>query len=122
MAKLTSAAHVATSISAVVGIIVLVVTIVNINSNNEKERIRQWQGVAVFSVVEKRGPEGATFDTIREDYLEEVKSFRDFNVPQSKTKDAVLQRVLLRLLSDGVIVLGPDKRYTVNPFQYSAGR
>ncbi len=119
--KFQITAHIATTASAIVGALILIVGVVtlisaraDINDRAEKERVRQWQEVVVFSIIAKHGFGGATFKTIRSEYLDEVQVFQEFNIPQKAIQDPALNRMLLELLSRQVILLDFDQKYAIN--------
>ena len=113
MSRLQIAANAGTAISAVVGVAALVVTLLSIQTRAEAERVRQWQEVAVFSIIERHVPSSVSFQEITEEYVSEVKAFQAVNVPDKPMKETTLKRILLRLLSQGIIEVDSEGRYAV---------
>ena len=109
--RLQTAANLGTTISAIVGVIILIVTIIQIRDRAEAEMISQWQEVVVFSIINQHGTDGVSFEEIRADYLNEVELFQ---IPKEPIEDTVLKRVVLRLLSQAVIGVDSGRNFSIN--------
>jgi hypothetical protein len=102
-----------TEISAAVAAMTLLFGVYKAWRKFEGDRLREWQKVVVYSIIEKNFPEPTSFDYIRSRYLETVQAFDEFSIPRKQIRDSALVRVLLCLIEGAVIVRIIDGRYTI---------
>lgn len=66
----------------------------------------------MFSIISENQTEaGISFKEIQADYLASVQQFMEFKIPSEEIQELALKRVLLELLSDGVIVMDEKERF-----------
>ena len=102
-----------TEISAAVAALTLLVGVYKAWRRFDADRLRDWQKVVVYNIIEKSFPQPVDFDQIRSRYLETVQAFGEFSIPRKNIRDSALVRVLLDLLESGVVARIGDGRYTI---------
>lgn len=106
-----AAASLATAISAIVAVITLFFAVVDNARRVRETQLREWQKVVVYAFLEKSQHRGAAFEQIRSAYREEAQAYALLDVPKEAISEQALQRILLELVSDHAIVLGPARTY-----------
>ncbi len=82
----------------------------------EKESLRKWQKTILFAVIEegtKNKSPGMTLDEIRTKYLVEASAVKEPDIPKSELTPLALRRLLLDLLSGGLIYQTFEDKYVI---------
>ena len=89
------------AIGALVALIGLAVSLLNISQDNEQDRIKRWQAVVVYSIIEKGTSAGSnsamSIDDISSKYVDAALKFAEYDLPKSAISDEMLQWVILDL-------------------------
>lgn len=109
--QLKSVGLVASIVSALVTVASLALTLKQVQAGLESDRIAEWQEVVVYSIVERSGDGGASFDTVRDAYLNEVQALTDFEIPKAAIQPFALRRVLLQLQARDLVLPVTDGKY-----------
>jgi hypothetical protein len=117
MKTLKIASLVAGSISALVALIGFSISLWNMGQDSTEERIKKWQSVVVYSIIETQTQDSANsatpFEAIKAVYLDAVQQFKEYPIPIEAISDQSLQRVLIDLLSRRTIVSLPGRKYRI---------
>jgi hypothetical protein len=105
--------NVATGVSAVVGLIALLVSLFSLWRQASTEQIRNWQEVVVFSIIMESGVNGLKFEEIRSRYREEALAIKDLDLPREEIQESSLNRVLLNLMSKRIIAYTRSGKYKI---------
>jgi len=98
-------------VTGVVAVISLVVNLWGINQSLKERKIRDWQQVVVFSIIEKAGNAGISFDMIKTSYIQEAQIAKDVDIPKDSIQEGALRLVLMNLLSNQLVFATPEGRY-----------
>ena len=100
-------------ISAAIAAAALIFVLYRAYSEFNAQRIRNWQEVVVFRVIEEAGLPGITFEDIRTKYRDEVTDFNGFQIPKDQIQSPALKRILLDLLTKHVVTVLRDGHYRI---------
>lgn len=113
MKKLKTFSLIAGLIGVLISLVSLTLSQRKIGEASEESRIKQWQAVAVFSIIDRSGSDGASFDNMKALYLDAVQQFSEFDLPKKAISDEALWRVLIELISAHVVVPIGNSKYRV---------
>ncbi|RJR40683.1 MAG: hypothetical protein C4567_10710 [Deltaproteobacteria bacterium] len=106
--KFKTLANLATSVSALAAAVMVFITAYNFNQQAEKERIMTWQAPLIYGAIREKP--GISFQEIKNIYLTSA-SQKTYPVPIKALQDDELNKVILNLLSNKVILLYPEGKY-----------
>ncbi len=99
------------AVSALVAVVTLLIAVIDARHRSQEAQLHEWQKVVVFSIIEREGARGASFEQVRSRYREEAQAFAKFDVPKEEIAEQALQRILLGLLADRAIVHSLGRTY-----------
>lgn len=110
---------VGTFVLALTSVITLALTSCQINKTLKDKQIYEWQQVIVFSIIEKTGLDGITFENIRDKYITEATSYEKINISKNKIQPEQLKLVTMNLKTKSLIGERFDGKFykQVSPFR-----
>lgn len=113
MNKLKAISLVAGTIGVLISLISLSLSQRELGKASRESRTQQWQAVAVYSIIDRGGADGSSFEDIKSMYLDAAQQFAEYEIPKSSISDESLKRVLLDLISGRAVVPVGGSKYRV---------
>lgn len=94
--------HWAAAISAVVACVAFVVSIIKYWDDVNKEKVEDWQKVAVYEYILDKG--NSHFRDIKVGYITEAQQIDAFSIPTHEIQDESLRKILMDLQANNLII------------------
>ena len=78
------------------------------------DEIRSWQKIIVYNIFRKRELDTLAFDSILTSYREEAFAFKDFDIDKNEISPNALNRILLNLMFEKIVVTKPNNSFRLN--------
>ena len=105
-------AHIAISTSAIIALFTFIASQWEKHSKLQKEEIRKWQSVLLYSTLDKHGE--LDFNSIKSLYLQNAQQIMSVKIPKKEIQDDALLRVLMDLIEKRMIYYTSEGTYCLD--------
>ena len=108
---------VAIAVSAVVAMLTFVISSLSERRKRRSVDVRQWQKVVIAELFQSKTKGTMTFDEILRSYQAEANEFSNVKLKSGELSRQTLRRILVELVSGGIIEQGEGDNFLLNSFQ-----